>query len=74
MIIGDQEEIGSTPLFFSSDENLLGIITYNSSTGGVIAIGNTNTWISSGSQDTVMIWPLQNGFAAHTTIRRVWKR
>jgi len=71
VVIGGTEVIGSTPAFFSSDENLLGIIAYNTSGGGMVAVGNTNTWISSGEKDTVMIWPLTNGFVAHTTIRRV---
>jgi hypothetical protein len=45
VIIGDAEKIGSTPIFFSSDENLLGIIAYNTSNGGIVAIGTTDTWI-----------------------------
>jgi hypothetical protein len=72
VIIGDAEKIGSTPVFFDSDENLLGIIAYNTSNGGIVAIATTDTWISSGRKDTVTIWPLTDGFVAHTTIRRVW--
>lgn len=72
MVIGGLEEIGASPVFFSSDENILGIIACNTSGGGVIAVGTTNTWISAGGKNTVMIWPLTDGFVAHTIIRRVW--
>ena len=40
VIIGNTEEIGSVPLFFSSNENLLGIIVYNVSEGGMVATDN----------------------------------
>jgi hypothetical protein len=42
------------------------------SNGGIIAIGTTDTLISSGRQNTFMIWPLMDGFVAHATIGRVW--
>jgi hypothetical protein len=40
--------------------------------GGMIGIRTTNTWISAGGKNTVMIWPLTDGFVADTIIRHVW--
>ena len=70
-------EVGREPWFFSTDEDdkIIGVFTYNFRSGGSIVETEKQEQVSTGDQDTVMMWPMSTrGMVANTHVRRIHRQ